>query len=319
VNYRSRPFILLAIVAALVGVYALWWFAQLRAFKADVAALGQGKPAFAVTAKTLDYGGFPYRMELTATDVTLKRARADYSLAVTAPKMVLIRQPWDRNFILGSLTQPKVRLSANLKPEFAPVTATADGAQMSLRVSEKGVRRLSVTFEKYQGTLPWSSKKLTAGHLEFHGREFVAHDTLPKWLPENPTPPAIFEIYLSGENVMLERGPFKLAARAEVTADPKYPHGYDRLADWARAGGTLELRALSLERGTISDTVTRGTVSLDPTNRVIGGLTVDTGCGSWLYQTLDQPEPAGLPKCGNILRHNTIQIGAQGVTVARDK
>jgi hypothetical protein len=318
VNFRARPVILLAIIAALVGIYALWWAVQLRAFKADIAALTRDSAAFELTAKHLDYGGFPYRLELTATDVTLTRARPDYKLSVTAPKIVLIRQPWDREFVLGAITNPDLRLSAQLKPELAPVTASAEGAQLSLRVSDKGVRRLSVTFSKYQGTLPWSSKQITASNLEFHGREFVAHDPLPKWLPDNPTPPAIFEIYMSGDNVMLERGPFKLAARAEVTANPKYPHGYARLTDWARDGGTVELRALSLDRGTISDSVARGTVSLDATNQLMGGLTVDTGCASWLYQMLDQPAPANVPKCGNVLRNHTVQIGAQGVTVARD-
>jgi hypothetical protein len=81
----------------------------------------------------------------------------------------------------------------------------------------------------------------------------------------------------------------------------------------------VELRALSLDRGTISDSVARGTLSVDSTNQLIGGLTIDTGCASWLYQMLDQPAPADLPKCGNVLRNHRVQISADGVTVARSR
>ncbi len=310
-----RPVVLLAAIAALVGIYAIWWFARLHQFKQDIAALGEKTAGVRIVAKQLDFGGFPYRLEMTATDVTLTRARADYTLAVSAPEMKLIRQPWAHDFVLGAITRPKILLTAKLAPAFAPITATAVGGQLSVRTSAKGVQRLSVTFENYQGTVPWVPGKISAGHLEFHGREFAAHDRLPKWLPDNPVPPAIIELYMSGENMMLDRGPFRLTARAEITGDPKFPHGYLRLSDWARGGGTLELKTLSLERGTLSDTVVRGTVALDANARVIGGLTIDTSCASWLYDYLAQPKPAVLPKCGNLLRPYTVQIQKSALTL----
>lgn len=312
---RFRPMVLLGIVAVFFGFYAVWWAAQMRAFKADVAALVAAKSSFSLQAKSFEYGGFPYRLELTAKTVRLSRVRADYSLEITSPQLVLIRQPWQRDFYLGAFTRPQLSASAEVSPSFPPLVATADGGQFSLRLSARGVRRLSVTFEKFSGSLPWSAKKVQANHLEFHGREFVAHDPLPVWKPTDPTPPAIFEVYMRGEDVMLDRGPFQLSGRAEITGDPKYPHGAPSLDSWARSGGTLEVRGFNLDRGTLSDTFLRGTFALDTQKRVIGGATVDTGCASWLYQVVDQPVPAGTHKCGNILRHHKLQVRKQGVEI----
>ncbi len=313
---RFRPMVLLGILAAFIGIYALWWLAQLRAFKADVSAMFSSKLDFGLKADSFEYGGFPYRLELTAKNVTLSRVRSDYSLEIKSPELVLIRQPWQRDFYLGSFARPVVAVNARLTPAFDPIIANAEGAQFSLRLSAKGVRRLSVTFENYASTLPWSSKKLLAKHIEFHGREFVAHDPLPAWKPTDPTPPAIFELYVTGEDVMLERGPFQLSARAEVTGNPKYPHGAPKLAQWAKSGGTLELRGLNLDRGTISDSFMRGTFALDKNGYVVGGATVDTGCVSWLYQMIDQPVPADTPKCGTILRPMALQVRAKDLTLS---
>jgi hypothetical protein len=312
---RLRPLGLLAVMAALVGLYGLWWFAQLRAFKKEIAALANPHAAVEMKAKTISYSGFPYRLELQAHDVTLTRARADYAITLQAPEMTLIRQPWQHGFYLGALVKPVVHLSARLQPAFADMTASADGAQLSLRSGARGLSRLSVTFENFTSTLPWSPKKLAAGHIEFHGREFVAHDPIPVWKPTAPTPPPLFELYMSGETVMLDRGPFILTARAEITGDPKLPHGPATLADWQAQGGTLEVRGLNLDRGTISDSFMQGTFSLGSGNRVQGAASIDTGCVSWLYALLDTAPPPHVPKCGNVLHHEKLQVTAAGVQI----
>jgi Uncharacterized protein conserved in bacteria (DUF2125) len=312
---RFKPFVLLGIIAALICIYALWWLAGLYRFKQEIARLaGAGSPV-RVQATSVDFGGFPYRFEATAQDVTVSRLRADYGLTIRSQELTLIRQPWSSGFYLGSLVKPQVHLSAQLQPAMPAILATADGAQVSLRYTGKGVRRLSVTFENFSSTLPWSAPKITAKHIEFHGREFVAHDPLPAWQKSAPTPPALFEIYVSGDGAMLDRGPFMLAARAEVTGDPQMPHGPDSLAAWQAQGGTLEVKGFTLDRGTVSDSFLIGSFALDRTLRVQGAATVDTGCVSWLYHLLDQAPPPNPPRCGNILHHQILNVSNTGVKI----
>jgi hypothetical protein len=318
-NPRFRPGVLLGIVAVMIGIYGIWWFAQLRAFKQEISQLQSAQSPIQLSAKSYDFGGFPYRLEVVAKEVTLLRRRDDYALSVQAPELTLIRQPWQHGFYLGALVKPAVTLSAKVQPDFGVLTATADGAQVSVRSTVRGIGRLSVTFENFTSTLPWTQKKLTAKHMELHGREYVAHDSLPAWKPESATPPTLFEIYATGEDVMLARGPFILTARAEVTGDPKNPHGPNSLAAWRTQGGTVELRGFNLDRGTVSDTFAQGTFSLGSDNRVQGAATVDTGCVSWLHDMFDLPPPTVLRKCGSILHHQKLQVVDKGVTIVADE
>jgi hypothetical protein len=316
---RFRPGVLLGILAVLIGIYSAWWFAQLRIFKQEIAGLQAVQSPVQLTAKSYSFGGYPYRLEVVAKDITLTRTRADYALTLRAPEMTLIRQPWQQGFYLGALAKPAITLSAKLQPDFGTLTATAEGAQVSVRSTVRGIRRLSLTFENFSSTLPWTPKKLTASHIEFHGREYVASKALPAWKPNAPTPPTLFEIYASGEGVMLARGPFILTARAEITGDPKLPHGPGSLAAWQTQGGTVEMRGFNLDRGTFSDTFARGTFSLGRNNRVQGAATVDTGCVSWLHQLFDLAPPAPAQKCGNVLRHQKLQVVDTGVTIVADE
>jgi hypothetical protein len=315
---RFQPLVLLGILATFAAIYGVWWYAKLRIFKTEIAALSRADAGIRVTAKSMDFSGFPYRLQVIARDAVIERKRADYAVRITTPELTLIQQPWSRGFILGALVQPRIIVSANIQPDFAPLTAKADGAQVSLRLSAKGVRRLSMTLENFTSTLPWTQKPLTATHMEFHGREFVAHDPLPVWKPENPTPPPIFEVYLSGTGLQLDRGPLQLNARAEITGDPEFPHGPLRLADWQASGGTVEIRGANLDKGTLSDSFLRGSFALDKNMRVIGGATIDTACPTWLFQLLEQPVPTDVLKCGSILRHHTLQVRKEGLTLKGD-
>ncbi len=311
-----NPFALLAAVLLAALGYSVWWFQSLAVFKAEMALLTKPGGPVEITARGMAFSGFPYRHEVNFETATLQRNRADYRIVIHARDVRLTRTAWSRGFLIGEMDHPVMQLTVpQLQARMGETRATADAAAFSIRSQKGVVERISLTFENFAGQLPWSGLPVTAGHLEFHGRErrLTPADRLA--LPDpDPRLPTLLDVVVSGKSVALAGGLFGLDSSWEITGVSRGDAaGVGTLEQWRTGGGTLELKDLTLKRGADVDTTAQATVTVDGRNHISAAGTLATACLARARTVLAVPlvpagPTAGSARCGSVLRNASFQI-----------
>ncbi len=270
---RNRPWLLLGAVALLVGFYSIYWFTQLRLFKAEMASLQSGESAvFDLRSKTVNYSGFPYRLEAEFKDATVKRKQPDYELRLASPKLTILRQPWKPHLFLLFADNPHVDALVYGKVPLQ-LKASAAALEASLHFHHAQVGRLSLVFKSLQvPSGAWFADALTAGTFEIHGRELVqAHG-----LATAATAPAFGEVVLEAEELRLgDSKPAKLAADLSLNGEPSTAAGKSYLQAWRDAGGTVEISHMAMDSQTLKLNGSI-TASLDKTGAPLMSGSVET-------------------------------------------
>ena len=224
---------LIPLIAATFGYY-WYWSGQRDAFRKELAS--------ALPGKTVEIGGFPYRLEARVERPERVSRASDIAATATAASAVLNRGPFQRNLTIVRSVEPRVaaRVSALTASN---LTVAAPAAQSSVHLDKGGrVARLSTIFEKPRVDLALLGAPLTATTLEVHVREFPGRIAEP-W---SPTLPERAQVVLAGDGVRIGGGaPLRLAADLRVT-------GPAPLVDFARwAGkGSVQVRGLTLADAT---------------------------------------------------------------------
>ena len=291
---RYRPFWLLGVVVLALIAYAIYWFARLGEFKETVQALAGGRGPVDVVAEDISYGGFPYRLSATFTNVTVKRAGKDYTLTVAAPELVIERQPWRGTLHLGFFQTPKLTLAAPALTGGVQLTGTGTEGRFSLFLKNGNVERLSTVLDNARiSGGPWLETPLVAEKLELHGREVAAmraRQPLPNAGEQaegpgaSPTPPTFLEVIVNGEKVQWGEGePLTLMASLGITGEPQADAiGQSYLDAWRDAGGTLEVHSLTLTAGKDDLVIAKATLALDDQRQLLAGGTLTTPCPAML-------------------------------------
>ncbi len=270
---RNRPWLLLAAMAVLVGFYSIYWFAQLRLFKAEMASLQSGHSAvFDLKSKSVSYSGFPYRLEAEFIDATANRQQSDYKLRLASSKLTILRQPWKPHLFLLFADNPNVEALIYGKVPLHIVTKAA-ALEASLHLHHTEVGRLSLVFKSFQlpgGT--WFADALTVDTFEIHGRALA----LARSLATAATAPAFGEVVLEAEGLKLgDSKPARLAADLSLTGEPGKVGGKSYLQTWRDAGGTIEVSQVAIDSQTLKLSGS-GTASLDKTGAPVASGTIET-------------------------------------------
>lgn len=270
---RNRPWLLLAAVAVLVGFYSVYWFAQLRLFKAEMASLQSGHSAvFDLKSNAVSYSGFPYRLEAEFTAAFVTRRQPDYEAHLTSTTLTVLRQPWKPHLFLLFADNPRVDVLVYGKAPLH-VVARAAALEASLHLKQSQLGRLSLVFKSLQ--IPggnWFADALTADTFEMHGRQLVQAQALAT----AATAPAFGEVVLSAEGLKLgDSRPARLAADLSLTGAPGKGEGTSYLQAWRSAGGTLEISHAAMDSQTLKLTGS-GTASLDKTGAPLVSGSIET-------------------------------------------
>lgn len=288
---RYRPFWLLGVVVLGLIVYAVYWFARLAEFRQTVQAMVDGQGPVQVAAEDISYGGFPYRLSATFTNVTMTRSGPDYTLTVASPELVIERQPWRAALHLGFFRDPRLTLAAPTAAGGVQLSGSGTEGRFSLYLKKGKVERLSTVLDnaRIEGA-PWLATPLLAEKLELHSRE-VAALRAPQPLPAAPapvegpgaapTPPVFLEVIVNGERVQWGGGvPLTLMASLGITGEPPAQTvGSSYLEAWRNASGTVELHSLNLTAAGKDDMVlAKGTFALNSQHQLLAGGTITTPC-----------------------------------------
>jgi len=298
---RYRPFWLLGVVVLGLVLYAVYWFARLAEFRETVEAMVNGQGPVRVAAEEISYGGFPYRLSATFTNVTVTRAGSDYTLTVASPELVIERQPWRAALHLGFFQDPKLTLAAPTLAGGVQLTGTGTEGRFSLYLKKGNVERLSTVLDnaRIEGA-PWLATPLTAEKLELHGREVAAlrvrqplpgADGVAEGPGASPTPPTFLEVIVNGQQVQWGEGvPLTLMASLGVTGEPSAQTiGSSYIDAWRDASGTVELHSLNLTTADKDDMVlAKGTFAIDGQRQLLAGGTITTPCPAMLAALFGQ-------------------------------
>ncbi len=297
---RYRPFWLAGAAVVGVAAYSVYWFARLAEFEATMEAMVNGQGPVQVSAESISYSGFPYRLSAEFNGVTVTRAGLDYTLTVKAPKLTIERQPWKRALHLGFFQTPTLTLSAPSVMGGVALEGTGSEGRFSLMLKNGHVERLSTVLDDARITgSPWLQTPLTAAKLELHGREVAAlrrpvspNDILAaeearkaaaaaEGPGKAPTPPAFLEMIVNGEKVQLGQGePLTLMASLALTGEPRASDITGSFLEaWRAASGTLEVNTLTLSTNAKDDLVlAKATFAMDGQHRLMAGGTISTPC-----------------------------------------
>lgn len=243
-----------------LAAYHWYWDRERTAFEQTLATMFGGDVAV---------GGFPYRLEAEIANPRLSHDGA-YGLEVRAERLRANRQPWGGELTSVGLIKPSMtwRAPALDGVAFGVTSATA---QTSLRLDGERIARLSTVHSEARVRLPLLPVVATATSFEWHFRETPA---APDPASRAPTFPEQAQMVLGGEGFRIGGGdPLRMAAQIGVTsAAPVWD-----LPSW-RAGGTVELRSLTLAdaHGEILTLKATGSASAADRLRVAG--TIDTVC-----------------------------------------
>jgi hypothetical protein len=252
-------------VPLLLGGLVYWhfWSGWRDTLRTDLAAV--------LPAKTVTIGGFPYRME---ADVAAPRYAlgGPVRLTVDAVRAKANRNPWQRDLTIVRTDHPAI-VAAIDGLAGASVRAAATTGVTSIRVTPKGIARLSTVLTGMTATTKLFAAPVTAATFEVHLRETRARSN-EAW---SATAPQQAQVVLSGTSVRFGGGaPLTFALDAGVTAAARLRD----LAGWIN-GGTVEIREATLAdatgevaRLTASVVVVGGTLRLTGTVTTVCPLSV---------------------------------------------
>jgi hypothetical protein len=266
---RNLPVLLLAVSAFMLALYTLFWYSQMRKFKAEIARMytGDGQ-MFDVQAKQIEFSGFPYRLAASFDTAQLVRQRSDYIVTMDARRLDITRLLWAPGHLLLIADQPKVILRSRGGSRPLKFSFNADTLESSLRVSPRKVERLSFEFrnvlwnEGHMLHLP-----INIADLQFHLRDSVA----PSGAVTRKTKLPVFA------NLRIMAGAIRSGNSPPVNADVfvdltggKHLEDRSPLLDlWRQRGGSLEIRSFVIVRPGLTWSATGG-MALDASGGIAG-------------------------------------------------
>jgi hypothetical protein len=266
---RHFPVILLAVSLFGLGIFTLYWFAQMRHFQVEMAQIEAGSSkVFAVQARQVSYSGFPYRLKAQFDDVQLVRQRADYTITMETPRLELTRLMWSPQHMIFIADQPKVAMRSRGGTHPVKLEWSADSLQSSLRMAGHKIERLSFEFSN----VLWTDGHMLAlpismADMQIHLRESSAPSANGK-LDKNRPVFANLRVMAGGVRSG-DAAAMNIDMFADLTGGTGLDDSAPALDAWRQRGGTVELRRFDVVRPGLLWSA-NGQIALDSTGAIMG-------------------------------------------------
>jgi hypothetical protein len=266
---RHLPLILLAASLTALGIYTLYWFAQMRKFQQEVAIMQlAGGGIFDIQSNATNFTGFPYRLKAEFEAVALVRQRSDYIITLNAPRLELTRLMWQPGHMIMTADRPSIKIRSRGGSHPLTLAFSADSLESSLRITPKKVERLSFEFDNAVWTDGHTlSNSIKMAQLQVHVRESNVPSVDAKSDKKHPVI-ANFRIMAGG----LHSGytePMNVDLYADLTGKIGFDDSAPMFDRWRQQGGTIALRRFNIVRPELSWSAT-GHFSLDKNGLLIG-------------------------------------------------
>jgi hypothetical protein len=268
-HIRNLPVLLLGSLLLLFSIYALFWYGQMRAFRAEVAAMqnGQGN-LFDIEARDTVFSGFPYRLQASFEDARLVRQRSDYIVSLQAPRFEMTRLLWSPGHWVLMADAPRIIFRS--RGGSAPLHLAFEAAtlQSSLRFSPQKVDRLSFEFTQIRWTEGHRfAQPILMRDLQLHVRDSVVSSAQG----DAPKPKNVFANVrlVAGGVQTANSAPFNMDFYVDLTGGKRLDDSAPALADWRLHGGTMAINRFILARPGLEWSA-QGTLGLAASGRLSG-------------------------------------------------
>lgn len=270
---RARYAVLVALLAAVVGGYAGYWFYLAHGVEPWLAAWAEARRAegYEVSHGPVEVSGFPFRLLIRVARPELAGREADGSWRWQGESLAGVVQPWKLRHVILSFDGEQV-LNYRVGEVERRLDLRARVPLVSLVFDRHGVlRRYAADLKELELRVDGAAQPARVDRFQFHGRDVPAEDgaqpvsgeiairleTLT--LPPSVVAPLGREIALAGLHAdvrgVVPAGPLAVALPA-----------------WRDAGGTVDINPFDLEWGPLT-VHGDGTFTLDEMMRLLGAAT----------------------------------------------
>jgi hypothetical protein len=304
---------LILIAAVLVGIaaYTVFWFHVKAEVQVNIAGWMEDRRDAGDTVRydSLDIAGYPFRIEVTATNPRFGRVQDGGSWTIDGHSLRVIAAPWNLGHIVAYQEGPfEIRYHAP-RPDgpdrVIELTGMSDAAGASAVWKNRTWDHADLEFSGLSLTAKGSTVPLTVGHLEFHVR--LLHPDEPAQ-PGGLVQPERTEYALEAMDLAFPGAteePFgrtiqDLSTVLEVHGDKPLGRTVAEIEAWRDAGGTVDVNSLALDWGPLQVQI-NGSLALDENNRPMGALTAKFTNYDKLIDALSATKPGERPELKRFL------------------
>ncbi|MDF2368618.1 DUF2125 domain-containing protein [Sneathiella sp.] len=261
----------------LIGGYVFWWHhvADRLMELADNWREQRISEGYEISHKPLVASGFPYRVRVTAENLSIANPSHEQSPEVRIPTFWAVVQPWRINHVIFGV-EGKGRADWLEKDQQRSLDFKALSALGSATFTIRGRMRAVAIDIKELETIPSWRSPVTAERLQLHGRPRPANSSDEKAASEQMDGQ---QIALRADNVVIEgMSDFPLGKRITDFSLSSILYGTvrklpaaDTLAEWRDEGGFVDIEALNIDWGHGAITG-KGAITLDDRMRPLGEL-----------------------------------------------
>lgn len=263
-----------AFVLVLAAAWSAFWVYAARRAETDLEAFlaREAKAGRVYSCAQRSVGGYPFRIEVRCPQPSAELRDGANAVTVRARDLVAIGQIYTPDLVLAEITAP---LTVSRAGDPSVLSFDWGLMQASVRAHAGRPERVSITLDAPKLDIGSAESPRPLGqakHAELHGRLSPGSD------PATP----VFEVAASVQDaVPASAGASPAPMGAEGTAIVRGLHDLspkpwpERLRDWQRAGGRMEITRLRFTRG---DTVAiaTGELGLTADGRLDGTLNITT-------------------------------------------
>jgi|TARA_R100000005_G_scaffold95567_1_gene77651 hypothetical protein len=237
-----------------VGGYVFWWnhVAEQMLIQAERWQAARTAEGYEIRHKPLTTSGFPYRVAVTAEDLSIANPGHEYAPRIEIPRFWAIVQPWRINHVIYGI-EGTGKAVWQEKGATREVTFTAASVLGSATFNLQGRMQTAALDIKELNATPSWRPPVSAGRVQLHGRPRQT-ETEEKSAPEKADGQ---QIALRIHNLVIDgMEDFPLGSQIADFALSSTLYGTirrlpakDTLAEWRDAGGYVDIEALQIGWG----------------------------------------------------------------------
>jgi hypothetical protein len=260
-----------------IGGYVFWWHhvADRLVELADNWREQRISEGYEISHRPLVTSGFPYRIRVTAENLSIANPQHEQSPKVSVPVFWAVVQPWRINHVIFGV-EGQGRADWRESEHQRGLDFTAASALGSATFNMRGrMETVALDIKELETTPSWRPP-VTADRLQLHGRPKPKEDSGEK---SDEVTMDGQQIALRADNMVIEgMDDFPLGKRIADFSLSSILYGKvrklpaeDTLAEWRDEGGFIDIEALNIDwgHGAISG---KGAITLDEKLRPLGEL-----------------------------------------------
>ena len=278
-----RYLVLLAAIALAIAGYTAFWFHIRSEAEANVEAWVKERRDAGDTVQygSLDFGGYPFRIEATATMPVFGRTSGSRAWTVEGDSLRVIAAPWNLGHVVAYHEGPfQIHYRATRDDgheRMIDLTGSSEAAGASAVWKGGAWDHADLELAGLSMMAKGANAPLSAGHFEFHVRKM--HPGAPEEVG-GIDQPARTEYALEASDLSFPGGggqPLGSELQSfetilEVHGDRPLGRTIPEIEAWRDAGGIVDVKTFAVDWGPLKLTLD-GSLALDEANRPVGALT----------------------------------------------